>query len=388
LRLAVYSDFPYRRSNGRVYAEQAFVVFLCGLAEFLDGLTLVGRLDPDPAAWHFRVPGTVAYQPLPHYARLSRPFGVLSATARSARRFWRLLDETDTALLFGPNPLAVVFALMTLCRRRRLALGVRQDYLVYVGARHPGNAPLLLAARLLDGAFRLLARRSAVLVVGPVLAEHYSRAARLLDVNVVLVGDRDVVAGLDQAAHGAGTERVVLSVGRLDNEKNPLLLADVLAELCLAEPTWRMVVCGEGPLKDRLRERLERLGVAGQAELRGFVPMGTELREIYRASDFLLHVSHTEGVPQVLFEAFAAGLPIVATDVGGVRRALGDAGLLVGPDDAPAAAAALRRLAEEDCLRERLVEAGLERIRASTRERQCAKVVDFLRASGGEPPRA
>jgi glycosyltransferase involved in cell wall biosynthesis len=385
LRLAVYSDFSYRRSDGRVYAEQAFAVFLCGLRELVERLTLVGRLDPDETRWHFPVPSAVDYSPLPHYRSLSRPLGVLSATGRSAARFWRVLDDADTVLLFGPNPLAILFALEALLRGRRVALGVRQDYPAYVKARHPGSRPLRVAAALLDRAFRLLARRCAVVVVGPVLAERYSHSARLLDVSIVLVGERDVIADAGQAAHSDGAERVVLSVGRLDNEKNPLLLADVLAELCRAEPDWRMVVCGEGPLKERLRSRLERVGIADRAQLRGFVPMGAQLREIYRGSDFLLHVSHTEGVPQVLFEAFAAGLPVVATDVGGVRDAVGDAGLLIGPDDAQAAAIALRRLAEDDRLRERLVQAGLQEIRASTLDKQCAKVVDFLLAGKLQP---
>ena len=61
-------------------------------------------------------------------------------------------------------------------------------------------------------------------------------------------------------------------------------------------------------------------------------------RRSTHSSDVFLHVSWTEGVPQVLFEAFAAGLPVVATDVGGVAQAVDGAALLVAPGDALAAA--------------------------------------------------
>jgi glycosyltransferase involved in cell wall biosynthesis len=378
LRLAVYCDFPYRRHEGRVYAGQAFVVFLLGLSEMVEHLVLIGRLDPLDAPWHFPLSDAATYQPLPHYEQMSEPLSVLGALGRSVRSFWRVLDNVDTVWLFGPNPLAILFALLAMARRRQVALGVRQDYLAYVRNRHPGRRRLQLGARLLDGAFRLLARRCAVVAVGPTVAEQYAGAQRLLATSVVLVGERELLHDGEPPAASPGQDLVVLSVGRLDDEKNPLLLADVLAGLGQDGRRWRMIVCGEGPLEGQLRERLRAYGVEDRVELRGFVPAGPALRVLYRGSDFLLHVSRTEGVPQVLFEAFAAGLPVVATDVGSVAAIAGDAVLLVAPDDAQASAGALRQLADDRELCTRLVTSGLEIARGHTREEQCRQVVEFL----------
>ena len=72
------------------------------------------------------------------------------------------------------------------------------------------------------------------------------------------------------------------------------------------------------------------------------MPIDSGLWERYRRSHVLVHVSHTEGVPQVLLEAFAARLPVVATSVGGVAEVVRDLGWLVPVDDADAAARALR----------------------------------------------
>jgi glycosyltransferase involved in cell wall biosynthesis len=130
-----------------------------------------------------------------------------------------------------------------------------------------------------------------------------------------------------------------------------------------------------------LRERLRERRVQSYASLRGFVPVGPALQEIYRGSDLFLHTSHTEGVPQVLFEAFAAGLPVVATDVGGVATVADGAALLVPPDDPSAAVSALRILAADEELRARLVRAGLDIARQSTREAQCERVANFLEAT-------
>ena len=92
-------------------------------------------------------------------------------------------------------------------------------------------------------------------------------------------------------------------------------------------------------------------------------------------------MSWTEGVPQVLFEAFAAGLPVVATAVGGVPEVADGRALLIPPGDADAAAAGLRRLAGDESLRARLVEAGLEAAREHSAEAECRRVATFIRRS-------
>ena len=107
--------------------------------------------------------------------------------------------------------------------------------------------------------------------------------------------------------------------------------------------------------------------------------------DLYRSSDAFLHVSWTEGVPQVLLEAFAAGSPVVATAVGGVPDMAGDAALLVPPGDPDAAASALNRLADDPALARELAERGLERVSSRTLEAESARVAAFLAAGNGSP---
>ena len=78
-----------------------------GSVRFVDHLTLVGRLAPEPGRSHYRVPDGVGFVGLPHYAQLSRPWTAVGAMARSLRRFWRLLGEVDVVWLLGPHPLAL-----------------------------------------------------------------------------------------------------------------------------------------------------------------------------------------------------------------------------------------------------------------------------------------
>lgn len=115
----------------------------------------------------------------------------------------------------------------------------------------------------------------------------------------------------------AGDEQIVLAVGRLSREKGHLDLMDALAVLLETNPEldFKLVIVGEGPE----RELLER--AAGEAALDTrvlFIGQVEDIAPFYAIADVLALPSHSEGSPNVLLEAMAAGVPVVATRVGGV----------------------------------------------------------------------
>src|SRR5205807_8016162 len=130
-------------------------------------------------------------------------------------------------------------------------------------------------------------------VVGEELARRYrSGGGRVLAAGVSLVRDADIVSLEETLARHWGNE--LLWVGRVEPEKNPLLLADVVNRL---GPGWRLTAVGTGSLRDELSRRL-----GGRAELPGYIPWGPELRAQDRAPDVLVTVSDTAGVPQAVLE--------------------------------------------------------------------------------------
>lgn len=380
LRVLAYTDQRYWRRDDGIWAQRSFVRFFGGLAKHVGALTVLGRLsDEDAGDAHYRLPDGVGFVALPWYSSAADPVALARAATGSVRRFWRALDDADVCWLLGPSPFAILFAGIALLRRRRVVLGVRQDLPAYARSRHPGRRVHALVADLQEGAFRMLARRMPVVTVGDDLARNYGRSRALLPLPISLVAERDVLPGGEARVPRFDDDELrVLTVSRLDEEKNPLLLAEVLERLVAADSRWRLVVAGEGPLAGALDARLGQLGLADRAALLGHVDLDPGLRELYRTSHAFLHVSWTEGLPQVLFEAFAAGLPVVATDVGGVAAAAGDAALLVGPGDADAPAAALLRIAAEPELADTLTERALTRARATTIEATTGRLAAFL----------
>ncbi|UJA19992.1 glycosyltransferase [Thermoleophilia bacterium SCSIO 60948] len=377
MRLAVFSGNEYQSVGGRLFADRAFVLFLAALAGELGGVRLLGRISEGSDRARYELSPQITFVPLKSYSSLGRPLVAMAATIRSFRTAWRSLDEVDTVWALGPHPVGLMLVLIGLMRRRRVVLGVRQETISYVRSRHPGRRALIALGVALELTWRALARVLPTVVVGPELAEIYRRSPRMHELIVSLVSERELEAPAAGEPDSGEVTRLI-SVGRIETEKNPLLLADVLEILERDEPgRWTLSVCGEGPLTAALGERLEHNGVLSRATLEGYVPFA-ELAERYRAADVFVATSWTEGFPQTFVEAFAAGLPVVSTDVGGIRRAAEDAVVLVPAGDAQALADGLRRVRDDGSERERLRRAGAGWIRAHTLEREVDGLLGFL----------
>lgn len=385
-RLGVYADLRYSREGDAITTDRAFVLFATGLADRVDDLVVFGREDAAPGRSFYELPADVRFVALPDYRRVTDVVGVLRSLHGGARAFRHELGRLDGVWIFGPHPVAILFALMARRRGVPVYLGVRQNLPVYIRNRLPSRlwAWAVGAAWLLEASFRFLSRRSPTVTVGEDLGRAYRRwGGKVLATGFSLIGAGDIVPA-DEAVERSweGPLRLV-SVGRLDSEKNPLLLAEILALLRGRDPRWELMVIGQGPLEQALRDRAAELGVSDALDVKGYVTNGPELWQLYRGANAFLHVSFTEGLPQVLFEAQAAGTPVVGTDVGGVAAALdgGRSGLLIPPGDAGAAATALERLRDDPELRARLVRAGIEHATRETRDAQLDRIYDFFRSS-------
>jgi glycosyltransferase involved in cell wall biosynthesis len=384
MRVGVFADSLYHRDGDVLSNGRAFTRFVTGLAEHVDEVVIFGRLAPDPGRADYILPSAgVRFVPLPHYANVFAVVPMLRAMRRSMAIFAAELERLDAVWIFGPHPMAIAFSLVARRRGIPLFLGVRQDYPVYIANRLPGAAWrwAVPAARVLDAAFRRLGRRAPAIVLGEEMARAYRGGAPVLVTGFSLVREDELVSADAALAKPWDARIELLSVGRLDPEKNPVLLAELMRLLTVADSgRWRLTIIGDGPERPAVERRVRELGLEHAVDVAGAVANGPALWDRYRRSHAFVHVSLTEGLPQVLFEAQAAGLPIVATAVGGVPSALGHgrSGLLVPARDAGAIAVALERLRGEPALRERLIVSGLQDVAAQTMDAQLARLADFM----------
>lgn len=133
----------------------------------------------------------------------------------------------------------------------------------------------------------------------------------------------------DEAGQESRSELRLLFLGNLSAEKGPLLAIEAVDRLSVPA---RLRVVGSGPMMGEVHRAVERLGIADRVEVIGPV---ADVRPHLAWADLLVLTSRTEGLPGSVLEAAAAGVPVVAFDVGGTAEAMveGRTGRLVSPDD-------------------------------------------------------
>jgi len=158
-------------------------------------------------------------------------------------------------------------------------------------------------------------------------------------------------------------ETVVLSVGALAERKGHRTLLQAAQRLKAQGIKLRYLVCGEGDLRAALQDEARALGLETDVYFAGFC---SEISHYLSAADLFVHVPLWEGLGVAVIEALAAGLPVVASQVGGIPELITDhtTGLLVPAQDPMALAAALSCLVQDPSWASRLGQAGQAQARA------------------------
>jgi glycosyltransferase involved in cell wall biosynthesis len=167
--------------------------------------------------------------------------------------------------------------------------------------------------------------------------------------------------------HADTAIRQILFAGRLDPVKRPLLLVDIAAELRALRKgaDFRFVIAGDGPEMSRFQHAVRRRKLEEFFDFRGQV---ADLAPLYQASDVVVLVSRSEGVPLVVIEALACARPVVASNVGDIPELLDSScGILidVAPGEVKAFAVALDILLDQPELRQKLGAEGRGKVEAA-----------------------
>jgi glycosyltransferase involved in cell wall biosynthesis len=142
----------------------------------------------------------------------------------------------------------------------------------------------------------------------------------------------------------------ILTVGRLGPGKGLEILARAIQNLVATGLRLEWWCIGEGPSGRSLKDLTEALNVSGFVKFRGYIQHGPDLFQLYRQADIFVLPSFHEGVPNVILEAMAQSMPIVATNVGGLSTLIANGidGILVPPGDPQLLAEAITQVAR-DC---------------------------------------
>lgn len=168
---------------------------------------------------------------------------------------------------------------------------------------------------------------------------------------------------------------ILMSVGELTKRKNHMVVIDALARL--KEYDILYVICGDGPLKARLRAKAEELGVRDRVKLLGF---RKDIAELHKAADIFVFPSLQEGLPVAVMEAMASGLPIVASRIRGNEDLLQNnrGGYLVKAQDSEQLAEVISKMIKAPEQRAKMEKRNLEIIRHYGQETVLQKMKEFF----------
>lgn len=172
---------------------------------------------------------------------------------------------------------------------------------------------------------------------------------------------KEYTAATPNGQADAPFETLLLFVGRLVEHKNLPRLLDAFARVATERPHVRLLLVGGGPLHDALVARIRELKLDGRALLLGERP---DVAALMKAADLLVAPSLREGMSNVILEAMALGLPVLATRVGGTPEVIEDGrhGVLVDPIDTLALADAMLQLIDDPVRRQAIGQAGRQKV--------------------------
>ncbi len=174
-----------------------------------------------------------------------------------------------------------------------------------------------------------------------------------------------------------GKGKRLLTVGRMASVKGMPVLLEAIKQLQADHPKLKLIVVGDGPERKDFESRAAALGIAERVDFVGYQSQA-EVRQRLSETDVFVLPSFAEGVPVVLMEAMAAGVPPVTTRIAGVAELIDDGvnGKLVPPGDCKSLAYAIDALLNDADMRNTFGKAGHEKVAA---EFNITKESDWLR---------
>jgi glycosyltransferase involved in cell wall biosynthesis len=314
----IFHDFQGIDYDQEIGFTDSYARFLSAISQGFAHFLITARLvKPTSIAQVFTVPksniAAISYNGILDVFK--NPFNVIAELNRLAK----CADDYDVLFLSWPHPLALKMAFRN-SKSKTIIFIVRQNLRRIVKAKYQGllKTTLLFAIALLELAHRYFFKHNLILVVGSEMftalkSKGYTQAVLIQDPVISL---RDI----NPKPRMAPSQNRLLFVGRLEKEKGCKELILGFNEAIKTHPDLRLTVIGDGAEKQTISQLIRNLKLEGRVELKGHLDFGPKLFACYQNSDILIIPSYSEGFPKVIGEARAFGLPIIATNVGGMAN--------------------------------------------------------------------
>lgn len=375
--LFVFDDQVYYRSNSSFSSDEAHVLFMIALGGYFRKVTFCSRVSPIQRKASYTIPENIAILPLPFYHEVSEFLAKMMFLRSEIRQTLRRgLVAADILLLSWPHPISLLIVALHkfLPGNRLTTLLVRQNLKELVRLRYKGVRRLagIASVSCLDYLLRFWGRDCLIFALSEETRREYSSIPAVYRVSLPIISSTNFSQAIGSRTKGGNPDWRLLYVGRVEPEKGLEALIEALAALHEKGEKVRLSIVGSGQEEDRLMGLARSFGVHDKVTFHGYIPFGEELFAQYREADIFVLPSLSEGTPNVLAEAMAFGLPIIASRVGGCDTIIRDQvnGILVDPKSVQSLLRALSDLIHDSDLRLRIARQAQSDVHMWTMERQ------------------
>jgi len=398
MKLSVFINQAFYSQDGIVSTDLSFVRYIESFSEVFDTIEILAPVaDKSKNQGHYICSKNLQLTPLPYYENVGnlakRSIQIIGPTVRTLNN---ALTDCDLLWIVGPHPLGWAAANAAKKQHCDAFYHIRGNILNDIKVRFTGMKYYLAYgyAGYMHLVSIYLCHRIPTLTVGKELLELYRHGAFHIDtMSPSLISSR-VIEETRSLLHGGANELSLpiqlLFVGRPEPEKGLTYLFEALNTFNNEQGlNIRLAIVGEAQRGSKQKEHnLKKLAHANKIDhlidWKGYVSYGDELLQIYRQSDIFILPSLAEGIPKVLYEAMATGLPIVSTNVGGIPAIVEHEvdGLLIDAASSAALCNAIMRLSNDHELRQRLISHALSKAEGFTMERSRDEVINKVRQAG------
>jgi glycosyltransferase involved in cell wall biosynthesis len=387
--LFIFDDQIYYKQDNSHGSDEAHILFMIGLSEHFREATFCARVSPHSRRASYPIPRSVTICGIPFYNDVKDLL---------IRRFYlwpsisvillREIMNCDVVLASWPNPLSLLLLLLDklLPGKRIFALLVRQNMTKLVQLRYKGVSRLAAAlfTKFLEWQVRIWGKDHLFLTLSTEtqmeLQKNFWHVHRVT-LPVLSYKMLENVPARNRPMFDTRMKTRLLYVGRLAPEKGVSILIKAVASLkCQQGKEIELCLVGDGEERPALVQLVKELGLTEVVVFEGYVSFGEWLFAHYRNADIFILPSLSEGTPNVLIEAMAFGLPIVASRVGGCEELIRDrvTGILTEPGSIQSLQSAVQELLDDPALCARLGLAAQSSAREFMMEKQQELILNHI----------
>ena len=379
-------DDQFYNFNGREFSsDEAFILFLIPFEKYFQNLYLCSRLSPGSKKATYAIPQhKIEVCALPYYKNVT---GLLANAFILLPRIWGIVKKSihnwDVLWLTWPHPISLLMLIKARRSNKLCFLVVRQNLKELVKQRYSGIKKLaaLLVVNSLEWLLKLMAKDVIIFTVGGEMYQKFRRCySHVHQIEISLLSKNILPNYFPLSSCDFHVPLRLLFVGRLDPEKGLKYLFHALAMLKEQNQKVHLDIVGSGPEENNLQKLTQELYLNEWVSFHGYIPFGEALFYCYQNTDLLVLPSLSEGIPQVLLEAMAIGVPIITTRIPSMKGFIShkENGWLVAPGSAATLTKAIMQLANNPIIVESMVKRSREGFYRHTMEFQHEKILKLL----------